>query len=63
MKKLIQILAVVGTGMVIGSVARKILKIEGKQINKALKDLVEKGKFETRSAIEKKQDELEFYFI
>lgn len=63
MKKIIQILAVVGTGMVIGSVAGKILKIEGKQMNKALKDLVEKGKFQARSAIEKKQDELEFYFI
>ena len=63
MKKIIQILAVVGTGMVIGSVADKILKIKGKQMNKAFKDLVEKGKFGTRSAIEKKQDELEFYFI
>jgi len=62
-KKIIQILAIVGTGMVIGSLAGRILKIEGRQMNKALKDLVGKSKLEPGSTMGKKQDELEFYFI
>jgi len=63
MKRLIQILAVVGTGMVIGSVAGKYLKTEGKQVGKILKDLIKESKFVSGSTMENNQDELEFYFI
>jgi hypothetical protein len=63
MKRLFQILAVVGTGMVIGSVAGRILKTDGKQVGKALKDLINEGKISTNSAMKRKKDELEFYFI
>ena len=63
MKKLFQILAVVGTGMVIGSVANKILKTEGKPVGKILKDLMHEGKFDTKPVTKGNNDELEFYFI
>ena len=63
MKRLFKILAVVGTGVVIGSVAGKYLKTERKQLGKILKDLVNENKFVSRSTTEENQDELELYFI
>jgi len=63
MKRLLQIMAIVGTGMVIGSVAGRILKMEGKQIGKTIKDLIQEGKFDTKSTMKSNNDELDFYFI
>jgi hypothetical protein len=63
MKRLIQIFAIVGTGIIIGSVAGKFLKTEGKQMSRTLKDFIREGKFETKSTVKSNQDELEFTFI
>ena len=63
MKKFIKILAIVGTGVAIGSVAGKYLKSERKTIGFALKDLIKDSKFVSRSSEKVEQDELEFYFI
>jgi len=63
MKSLIKVLAVVGTGMIIGTVAGKYLKSERKQAGKILRDLVTDSKLFSRSDVNKNQAELEMYFI
>jgi hypothetical protein len=63
MKSLIKVLAVVGTGMIIGTVAGKYLKSERKQVGKVIKDLVADSKLFSRSDVNKNQAELEMYFI
>ena len=63
MKSLIKVLAVVGTGMIIGTVAGKYLRSERRQAGKILKDLVNYGKLPSRSDVNKNQTELEMYFI
>jgi hypothetical protein len=63
MKNLIKILAVVGTGVVIGTVAGKFLKIERKQVGKFIRDVVNENNFSVRSIEKLNQDDLELYFI
>ena len=63
MKRFIKILAIVGTGVAIGSVAGKYLKSERRSIGEILKDLINEGKLISRSTEEETQDELELYFI
>lgn len=63
MKSFIKVLAVVGTGMIIGTVAGKYLKSERRQAGKIIKDLVNESKLFTRSDVNKNQSELEMYFI
>jgi len=63
MKRFLKILAVVGTGVVIGSVASIYLKAERRQIGKTLKDLVKENKLMSRSSVKENEDELELYFI
>lgn len=63
MKRLVQILAIVGTGVVIGSVAGKYLKTERKQLAKYLKDLVKEDRYIPGYVGEENQDELELYFV
>jgi hypothetical protein len=63
MKRFVKILAVVGTGVVIGSVAGKYLKSERRQVSKFFKDLVNENRFIARSNVTENQDDLELYFI
>jgi len=63
MKSLLKVLAIVGTGMIIGTVAGKYLKSERRQVGKILKDLANYSKLPSRSDINKNQTELEMYFI
>lgn len=63
MKSLIKVLAIVGTGMIIGSVAGKYLKSERRQVGKVLKDLANYTKLTSRSDVNENQNELEMYFI
>ena len=49
--------------MLIGTVAGKYLKSERRQSGKSLKDFVSDSKFFSRTADDKKQAELEMYFI
>ena len=63
MKSLFKVLAVVGTGVVIGSVAGKYLKSERRQMGKMLKDLIKENRFLSRSEVDKNRHELEMYFI
>ena len=59
MKSFVKILAVVGTGMLIGTVAGKYLKSERRQMGKNLRDFVNDSKLFSRSSVDKKQAELE----
>ena len=63
MKSFVKILAVVGTGMLIGTVAGKYLKSERRQMGKNLREFVSDSKLFSRSSVDKKQAELEMYFI
>lgn len=63
MKSLIKVLAIVGTGMIIGSVAGKYLKSERRQVGKVLKDLANYTRLTSRSDVNENQNELEMYFI
>jgi len=63
MKSFIKVLAVVGTGMLIGTVAGKYLKSERGQAGKILKDLLADSKLFSRSDVNKNKAELEMYFI
>ena len=63
MKSLIKVLAVVGTGMIIGTVAGKYLKSERRQSGKNLSDFISDIKFFSQTTDDKKQAELEMYFI
>ena len=63
MKSLVKILAVVGTGMLIGTVAGKYLKSERRQSGKNLRDYITDSKLFSRTSLDKKQAELEMYFI
>lgn len=63
MKNLFKVLAVVGTGMIIGTVAGKYLKSERRQVGKILKDLANYTKLPSRSDVDKNKAELEMYFI
>ncbi len=63
MKSLVKVIAVVGTGMLIGTVASKYLKSERRQAGKYLRDLVTDSKLFSRTSVDEKQAELEMYFI
>ena len=63
MKSIVKVLAVVGTGMIIGTVAGKYLKSERRQSGKNLRDFVSDIKFFSQTTDDKKQAELEMYFI
>jgi hypothetical protein len=63
MKSLVKVLAVVGTGMLIGTVAGKYLKSVRRQSGKNLREFVSDSKLFSRSSVDKKQAELEMYFI
>jgi hypothetical protein len=63
MKSFIKVLAVVGTGMLIGTVAGKYFKLERRPSGKNLRDLVSDSKLFSRTVVDKKQAELEMYFI
>jgi hypothetical protein len=62
MKNLIKILAVVGTGIIIGSVAGKFLKTERKQVPKFIKNIVGDRDM-SKATVKENQDDLELYFI
>lgn len=63
MKKTFQILAVLGTGLAIGTIAGKILKQEGKQLEDAVKRIINEKSLKLNSKISLKNDELENCFI
>lgn len=62
MKSLIKVLAVIGTGVLIGSVAGKYLKSERKQASKGIFKPANESK-SLRSTPVNKPNELEMYFI
>ena len=63
MKRLVQILAIVGTGVIIGSVAGKYLKTERRQLAKYLKDLVKEDKYVPGYEVGENEEEVELYFV
>jgi hypothetical protein len=63
MKSLVKVIAVIGTGMLIGTVASKYLKSERRQSGKDLRDYISNSKLFSRASADKKQAELEMYFI
>jgi hypothetical protein len=63
MKSFVKVLAVIGTGMIIGTVAGKYLKSERRQSGKNLRDFISDSKLFSRTPADKKQAELEMYFI
>jgi len=63
MKKTFQILALLGTGLAIGSIAGKYLKEERKQLEDAVKKIVHERSLKLNTKISVNNDELESCFI
>lgn len=63
MKNIIKIIAIVGTGMVIGTVAGKFLKTERRQAGRIIRDLTKEDKSLVSNGERDYPDELESYFI
>lgn len=63
MKKTFQILAVLGTGLAIGSIAGKLLKLERKQLEDTLKRIINEKSLKFNTKIPVNNDELESCFI